>query len=255
MRRLLLAALALCLAACEAPQRPLPPSTRPIVAAPAPAPSQALAPDGSRALGQLGLAVRGTPGGLLVVALDLDGPAARAGARGGDFLIAVNGQPIASAGEAERLLRRAGSDAVQLGLLREGRPQLIAVAAQADGDWNPLGLQVRELPRETLKALELSYGLMVSKVRSPADRTRILPGDVIVGVDQVQIRSLADFNRLVARHGAGAVGLLVRRADSDLYIAIDAAGEEGGASAGSGALRLPQGVLRTGLPRGRPLRT
>jgi serine protease Do len=206
-------------------------------------------------LEQLGIAVRGTPGGLLVVALDLDGPAARAGAKVGDFLIAVNGQPIASAAEADRMLRRSGNEPVQLGLVREGRAQLVAVAPRSDGPWNALGLQVRELPAETLKALELSYGLMVSKVRSPADRTRILPGDVIVGVDQVNIRSLEDFNRLVAKHHSGAVGLLVRRADSDLYIAIDAAGEEGGASSGSGMPRLPQGVLRTGLPRGRPLRT
>ncbi len=206
-------------------------------------------------LERLGLSVRGTPGGLLVVALDLDGPAARAGARIGDFLIAVNGQSITSAADAERMLRRAGNQPVQLAMVREGRPQLIAVAARVDGDWNALGLQVRELPAETLKALELPYGLMVSKVRAPADRTRILPGDVIVGVDQVSIRSLDDFNRLVARHHAGAVGLLVRRADADLYIAIDADAEEGGASAGSGLPRLPQGVLRTGLPRGRPLRT
>jgi S1-C subfamily serine protease len=252
--RLVPAVLALAsLAACEAPQRPLPPSTRPVIIAP---PAQAApAPRASALLERLGMAVKATPGGLLVTALDLDGAAAQGGARVGDLLLGINGETTRTAAELERVLARAGAAELTLEVVRGGQPQRVAVAAASPGAaWNPLGLQVRELPRETLAALDLSYGLMVSKIRAPANRTRLLPGDVIVAVDQKRFRSVEEFDRLVAAHRAGALGLVVRRTDSDLFIAIDPAGEDAGASGGASAPRPPHGALRTRLARGKPLR-
>ena len=87
--------------------------------------------------------------------------------------------------------------------------------------WTPLGLQVKEVPQAALKALGVAYGVMVTKVRAPADRSRILPGDIIVGVNQTRIRSVEEFNSLINDHGHGIFGLLVRRADADLYISLD----------------------------------
>src|SRR3954471_19812059 len=106
--RLVPAVLALAsLAACEAPQRPLPPSTRPVIIAP---PAQAApAPRASALLERLGMAVKATPGGLLVTALDLDGAAAQGGARVGDLLLGINGETTRTAAELERVLARAGA--------------------------------------------------------------------------------------------------------------------------------------------------
>ncbi len=92
--------------------------------------------------------------------------------------------------------------------------------AEAATAWTPLGLQVVEVPQEALKALGVAYGVMVTKVRAPANRSRILPGDVIVGVNQTLIHSVAEFNSLIAGQTHGIFGLLVRRADADLYIYI-----------------------------------
>jgi PDZ domain len=89
------------------------------------------------------------------------------------------------------------------------------------GAWSPLGLQIKEVPQAALKALGVGYGVMVTKVRAPADRSRILPGDVIVGVNQRQIRSVEEFNSLIAGQSTGTVGVLVRRVDADLYIALE----------------------------------
>ncbi len=101
-------------------------------------------------------------------------------------------------------------------------PVTPALAALEDAEPKLLGLQVRELPAETLKALGVRYGLMVTHLREPASRSRLLPGDVIVGVNQTMIRSHEEFNRLLARHGGGTIVLLVHRADADLYIPLEA---------------------------------
>ena len=110
-----------------------------------------------------------------------------------------------------------------------------AVVASTD-----FGLEVKEVPEAAFKALGLAYGVMVTKVRAPADRSRILPGDVIVGVNQTRIRSVEEFNSLLAEQSHGTMGLLVRRVDADLYIPLGNPEE-------NKALRRPA--------RDRPLRT
>jgi hypothetical protein len=136
-------------------------------------------------------------------------------------------------------------------------------AAEAPGAWSPLGLQIKELPQAAQKALGVAHGVMVTKVRAPASRSRILPGDVIVGVNQTPIRSVEDFNKLVAEQGHGTLGLLVRRAEADLYIALELGsaaagrspdGEAEDASRGAGA-PTPEESFKTGRPTGKPLRT
>jgi hypothetical protein len=95
---------------------------------------------------------------------------------------------------------------------------------------------------------------MVTNVRSPADRSRILPGDVIVGVNQTPVRSLEEFHRLLAEPVVGALGLLVRRADADLYISLEAG--PGNAARGGSAPPLPdESFKRRRSPRDTPLRT
>jgi membrane-associated protease RseP (regulator of RpoE activity) len=131
-----------------------------------------------------------------------------------------------------------------------------AAARQEAGGaiWTSLGLQVREVPQAALKALGVSSGVMVTRVRSPADRSRILPGDVIVGVNQTPVRSLEEFSQLVSEQAAATVGLLVRRADSDLYIALDTG--LGNAPRGASSPPLPdESFKRRRSPIDTPLRT
>lgn len=139
--------------------------------------------------------------------------------------------------------------------IHPGAPQNSTGVPETVGSiWTPLGLQVRQVPPAALKALGVSYGVMVTSVRSPANRSRILPGDVIVGVNQTPVRSLEEFNQLVSEHVAGTVGLLVRRADADLYIALDTG--IGNASRGGSSPPLPdESFKRRRSPTDTPLRT
>jgi S1-C subfamily serine protease len=91
------------------------------------------------------------------------------------------------------------------------------------GAGSQLGLQLEDVPEAARTALGVRYGVMVTRVRGPASRTRILPGDVIVRVNEAPVRNLEEFNRLIAEKPAGAIGVFVRRADADLYITLRAA--------------------------------
>ena len=93
--------------------------------------------------------------------------------------------------------------------------------------WTPVGLQVGEVPRAALEALDLGHGVMVTRVRAPADRSRILPGDVIVSVNQTRISTPEEFSKAIGEHPAGTISVLVRRLDADLYFALQPEGKAG----------------------------
>lgn len=224
--------------------------------APAPQAAPALPPPpaASSSIARLGFSVRAGPHGLVIVAIDLDGPAAQAGTRVGDVVLGVNGATPASAAELQRLVG-AAQQRIELQLHRRGAPHQVAIrladpAQDPEGAaaWTSFGLQVRDLTESARRALGVTHGVMVTKVRAPADRTRILPGDVIVAVDREAVQGAEDFGRLAERAAtrrSGAVGLLVKRADADLFITFEP-GEAG----------LPaEDRYRRRAPRDTPLRT
>lgn len=99
------------------------------------------------------------------------------------------------------------------------------------------GVSLRELPSAALESMGLAYGLAVVRAGSAAERAGLRVGDVVYGVNRMTIGSLEDFSRLVAQHGGGNVGLLVRRGKSDFLIAIDLDGDP-----------PPRGLPRRGWP-------
>lgn len=86
------------------------------------------------------------------------------------------------------------------------------------------GLSLRELPAQTLRSLGLTYGLAVVKTNALAERAGLKIGDVVYGINQIKVKSLEEFNRLLAQQAGGRLGLLVRRGRSDFYVAVDLAG-------------------------------
>ena len=89
-------------------------------------------------------------------------------------------------------------------------------------DSRGVGLGLRELPRATLRSLNLPYGLAVVRADAAAASAGLRVGDVVYGVNQKRIRSVVDFARLLAEQPPGApVMLLVRRGATDLYLALD----------------------------------
>ena len=83
------------------------------------------------------------------------------------------------------------------------------------------GLSLRELPTETLRSIGLPYGLAVVRAGGNVERAGLRTGDVVYGVNQHRVKSLEEFNRLLAQRGDGRLGFLVRRGRTDFYVAVD----------------------------------
>ena len=178
--------------------------------------------------------------GAVVVSVDPSGPAAKAGVRIGDVVLDWNGKSIEDPNELPRLVAetKPGSTS-KMRIWRSGKPETVAITVgevQADKAKqskqtepkltpNRLGLAVRELPAEDRKALGVEFGLVVLEVARPNAAMPILPGDVIVAVNQRPFKSIEEFNRLIAEAQKGqTVALLVRRGEGALYVPVEIVG-------------------------------
>ncbi len=180
--------------------------------------------------------------GALVAQVEADGPAAEAGLRQGDVIVAVDGERIESMRELPRLIARlpAGAEA-RLSVIRAGSriesavrigtlPGSAETTASAADERSDFGMTLAELDDERRARFEVPEevdGVVVTAVAPDgvAGRRGLRPGDVIRRIQGRDVRTPADVAAEVRR----AVGerrksllVLVRRAASDLYVALPA---------------------------------
>jgi serine protease Do len=100
---------------------------------------------------------------------------------------------------------------------------VVQKSAPAKEDQARLGVAVRELTAAERQALGVDYGLLVLEVSSrPGPGSNMLPGDVIVGVNQARISSRREFDQLIAAQKKGdMVALFVRRGELSLYVPLE----------------------------------
>ena len=165
-------------------------------------------------------------------------PAANAGIRPGDQVLAVNGKPI---GSYLQLLRKvallAPGSETRLTLLREGQTQEVSVklaarpaqdtlrALESPGNVEQLGLVLRDLSPEVAGPLgyEAYTGALVTGVvpRSPAEQAGLVVGDVVTEVNRQRVKDVAGVRATLEKGGAGANVLLrVQRGDVQQYLAL-----------------------------------
>lgn len=169
----------------------------------------------------LGLTV-GT--GALVQDVRAGSPAARAGLRSYDVVVAVDGVPTAGSDDLIREIsaRRPGTVAT-LGVLRDGRPMHIPVklAERPPAERQPadagsadtaqpsarrsaaLGLFVRDLDPDAARRLQVPdglHGVLIARVEpmSPAFDAAIERNDVLLEINRRPVRSIDDYRRLTA---------------------------------------------------------
>jgi serine protease Do len=178
------------------------------------------------------------PTGAIIINIEKGGPAERAGAKIGDVVLEWNGEVIDEPNELPRRVAatKPGSLA-HMAIWRDGKPQTIALrvgevpqeAATAPKDEPAkqedarLGMAMRELTPAERAALGVDYGLVVVNI---ADRSgpgsTILPGDVILGVNQRPFASKQEFEQLIDAHKKGdMIALLVRRGEISLYVPVE----------------------------------
>ena len=174
--------------------------------------------------------------GAVIVNVEKNGPAEKAGARVGDVVLAWNGKKLEDANELPRLVAatkpgtqatmevmRAGKrESLKVGVGEIPQEETVAKAEMRDKPTasNRLGLAVRELPAADRKTLGVEYALVVvDVVGQPAQSSPILPGDIILAVNQQRFSSIEEFNKLLAQQEKGtSVALLVRRGEGAIYV-------------------------------------
>jgi serine protease Do len=176
--------------------------------------------------------------GAIIIGLETGGPAEAAGARVGDVVLAWNGELIDDPNELPRLVAatRPGSLA-QMVVWRDGKRQTLALhvgevapEARARAKEAPLsqeeprlGIGMRELTDSERKLLGVEFGLVVTEAASRAGPgATLLPGDVIVGVNQTRVASRQQFDKLMGAQKKGdMVALLVRRGEGTVYVPVE----------------------------------
>lgn len=177
--------------------------------------------------------------GAEVAMVEPAGPAAKAGIRVGDIILKFNGQPIETTRDLPRLVGAAkvGSRAT-VTLWRRGQQMDVPVTIveledeKAPGEkekpkkgpaaeTNALGLHVADLSVSQRRELKMEGGVLVEASAGRAATAGIQPGDVILQVDNTEIRSASQFNALVAKlDPKKSVALLVWREGVTAYLVI-----------------------------------
>jgi serine protease Do len=165
-----------------------------------------------------------TRDGAFVQDLEADGPAAKAGLKPGDVIVAVNGTPIKQTRELiDRVSALPPGEKVKLDVVRDGKQQTITVelserpANESDqGDeegeevspTGKLGLRVDSLDARMRRRLNLPDdvdGVVITDVQdlSPADEAGLRAGLVITRVNSRPVSSPDELTRLVQKLGSG----------------------------------------------------
>jgi len=170
-------------------------------------------------------------GGVMVTGVDPGSPAARAGIRAGDVVVAVDGAPVADMVQFfKRMLPKAVGDAASLSLLRGGKRLAcrVTVAAAptpsgAELARARLGVSLQPMTADLARSFGFREpaGLIVTAVRKggPADAAGLERGDVLLRLGGVPVNNLDQVAVVLEQVEDDAIGALIARRGR-LYRAI-----------------------------------
>jgi serine protease Do len=193
------------------------------------------------------------PKGAIVASVVPDSPAARAGIRQGDVIVAINGHEISDSHElTRRVAGLAAGKSASFAVVRDGARRTVDItigvrkdaqlASAGEDQQNPalastqaagkaIGLGLVAVTPEVRRAYNLEenvQGVLITKVDPESDAADkgIQPGDVVVSVSNKSVRTPQDVERSVAAaHSAGhkSVLLLVLTEGTSHFVAVDIA--------------------------------
>ncbi|HEY8510129.1 MAG TPA: PDZ domain-containing protein, partial [Steroidobacteraceae bacterium] len=182
------------------------------------------------------------PRGALVSSVEADGPAARAGLKPGDVILAVNGEPVEQSAQVSRLISRQkpGSQVtltiwrgkkeqqVKVGIAELKEPEMRAAAGKAAGkseEGARLGLVVRPLTPEEKQAVDTTGNIVVEAVSGPAARAGVQPSDIVLAINDEPVRSVEELREAVANLKKGeTVALLIERSRAQIFVPVQVSG-------------------------------
>ena len=173
------------------------------------------------------------------------GPADKAGIKAGDIILKFNGVPVTRSSDLPRLVGgTALASKATVTVWRKGQQlDLPVTVAELEADKtakagkgkgkggkaepeevakaNALGLKVNDLTAEQKKELGVDGGVVVDSAEGVAGRAGVQEGDVLLQLNNIEVKDAKQFNAAVAKLDAKKASvLLVRRGDVTQYISV-----------------------------------
>ncbi len=186
--------------------------------------------------------------GALIDEVTKDSPAEKAGILAQDFILKVNGKQIETYIDVTRAISNTPPGTkVVMSIWRKGGQKDITVTVgetpsdtvvakvpdkkdeKKDETPNRLGLVIGEVseatrktaPEDVRKAPKADSGVLVKDSDGAAERAGIRQGDIILAVNNTDVKSVSQFNEIVAKLDAKkAVALLVKREGQTRYVTL-----------------------------------
>jgi serine protease Do len=177
-----------------------------------------------------------TEKGALVADVVEGGPAEKAGIERGDVIVTFDGKEISESDDLPYIVASTPvGKTVTVEVIRKGQRKSIQVEIgeleeeekpQVASEARPnLGLTVREITPELARNFGLSEtsGVVIVQVQanSPAQEAGLAPGDLILELDQVEVKDLEQFNKMTEGYKAGdTILFLIKRRGSTLFLTL-----------------------------------
>jgi serine protease Do len=177
------------------------------------------------------------PRGALVADVSEDGPAAKAGLKTGDVIVAYAGKPVNDSADLPPLVGASKPGASKtLSVIRDGKEREIEVMLGRLPDKDKDKLALDKAPNDGSPRLNVAVadvpagqrgqgegGVRVQQVGpGPAAEAGVRPGDILVSLNNQPIRDAAHLRQLVKELPPGKrVPLLVKRDEGSLYLAVE----------------------------------
>ncbi|MEQ1532113.1 MAG: DegQ family serine endoprotease [Sideroxydans sp.] len=181
------------------------------------------------------------PNGALISGVEKGGPADKAGVLPSDVILKFDGKLVTNSVDLPRMVAatKPGSKAtvqlwrkgaaldvsVVVGEIQDGADKSKQSEAKTEQAMTPsmlrLGLSVTDLSAAQKAELQVSGGVLIEDVKGAAARSELQRGDVILGIGNIEIRNVDQFNEILKKVPQGkSVALLIRRNDGALYVPI-----------------------------------
>lgn len=178
--------------------------------------------------------------GALLNSVSPDSPASKAGLRAGDIILKIDNKEVINSIELPFIIGRyRPGDSAQMDIIREGKSKQINITVGSrDGDvavlqtpstilsdkseW--LGAEFKDIPQDVANQINISRGIMLSRIDSGAFYSAgIREGDIIQSIQLKAIENLSEFKQIINRlPTSGKVPVLVIRPGSgSQYVILD----------------------------------
>jgi Do/DeqQ family serine protease len=176
--------------------------------------------------------------GALVNGLVADGPAARAGVKQGDVIVALDGKPVTDSNSLRNsVASNQPNRAVHVTVVRDGHKKDLSVvlgespssarrAGAEPGDGEPggrYGLTLTPLEPRAARSMKLERGGVVVEDVDPdgvAAQAGLAEGDIIVEVDRQPVQTPDEVRKALGANPDRPALLLVKRGEAQLFLAV-----------------------------------